>query len=89
MESQIGSRAVAILIDHNIEGQAVQLWDTLKAQGWLDLFHLDMVMFTDVGLAIDSSDREVWRFAQTNQLILLTGNRNMDNEDALELTMRE
>ena len=89
MESQIGSRKVAILIDHNIEGQAVRLWDTLQAEGWLELFQVEMVMFVDVGLAIDSSDREVWRFAQANQLILLTANRNMEDEDSLEQTMRE
>lgn len=38
---------------------------------------------------IDSSDREVWRFAQKNQLILLTGNRNNEGEDSLEQTIRD
>lgn len=89
MENPAGGRRVAILIDHNIEGQAVWIWDTLKAAGWLELLQIDIVMFADVGLAIDSSDREIWRFAQANQLILLTANRNMDDEDSLERTMRE
>jgi hypothetical protein len=89
VEDQASSRTVGILIDHNIEGQAAWLWDILKAAGWLELLQLDMVMFTDVGLAINSSDREIWRFAQANHLILLTANRNMDGEDSLELTIRE
>jgi hypothetical protein len=45
--------------------------------------------FADVNLPIDSSDREVWRFAQKNQLILLTGNRNNEGEDSLEQTIRD
>lgn len=48
-----------------------------------------MVMFADVGLAGDSDDRTVWRFAQTNRMILLTANRNMDGEDSLEQTLRK
>ena len=61
----------------------------MKAAGWLELLQIDIVMFADVGLAIDSSDREIWRFVQANQLILLTANRNMDDEDSLEQTIRE
>jgi len=34
---------------------------------------LRLVLFDDVGLPIDSSDREAWRFAQRNEMILLTG----------------
>jgi len=43
----------------------------------------------NVGLPFDSSDREVWRFAQANGMILLTNNRNMDNKDSLEQTLRD
>lgn len=89
MEGQISSGAIAILIDHNIEGQAAWLWDTLEAEGWLEIIPVEMVMFTDVGLAIDSNDREIWRFAQTNWFILLTANRNMDGENSLEQTLRD
>ena len=50
--------------------------------------NIPMLTFNDVGLRIDSSDREVWRFAQEHELILLTGNRNQAGEDSLEQTIR-
>ncbi|MFW5810278.1 MAG: DUF5615 family PIN-like protein, partial [Thermodesulfobacteriota bacterium] len=77
-----------ILIDHNMEGQAVLLWDTLKKSGFLNLIPMKMVMFSDVGLAENSNDREVWRFAQANQMILLTENRSAHEPDSLEQTIR-
>jgi hypothetical protein len=46
-------------------------------------------MFGQVGLPDDSSDRDIWRFAQKNGLILLTGNRSMKEEGSLEQTIRE
>ncbi len=57
--------------------------------GWLELFPLKLQTFTDIGLPLDSTDREVWRFAQANGMILLTNNRNMEGEDSLEQTLRE
>ena len=69
--------------------QGVLLWATMGSEGWLKLLDIPMLTFTDVGLSIDSSDRDVWRFAQERQLILLTGNRNNEGEDSLERTIRE
>lgn len=80
---------LTILVDHNIEGQAVLLWGTLSATGWLELLPLRLVTLAQVGLPYDSSDREIWRFAQDNGMILLTANRRMDGEDSLEQTIRE
>lgn len=42
-----------------------------------------------MGLPEDSSDRIVWRYAQENQMMILTANRNMKGEDSLEQVMRE
>lgn len=58
-------------------------------EGWADLCQIEMLMFADVGLDYDSNDREVWRFAQVNCMILLTANRNMIGKDSLEQTLRE
>ncbi|NIR51116.1 ACP S-malonyltransferase [candidate division KSB1 bacterium] len=77
------------LVDHNIEGQAEILWGTLAAEGWLEVLPLTLVRFKDVGLDSESSDQEIWRFAQANDLILLTDNRNMESEDSLEQTIRK
>ncbi len=38
---------------------------------------------------MNSSDRQVWRFAQANQMILLTANRSMKGKDSLEQVIRE
>ena len=89
MEVQTGSRKCRLLVDHNIEGWAVRLWDTIVAEGWLELYPLEMIMFRDIGLDDGSSDRDIWRFSQDNNMILLTSNRNMEGEDSLEKTIRE
>ncbi|OUL32641.1 DUF5615 family PIN-like protein [Nostoc sp. 106C] len=77
------------LIDHNLEGYAVQLLGTLASQGWFEMFSIRFLMFHEAELADDSSDRIVWRFAQENQMILLTANRRMKGVDNLEQTIRE
>jgi hypothetical protein len=80
---------ITLLADHNIEGQALLLWGTLGAAGWLELVPLRLVHFGEVGLSYDSTDRDVWRFAQANQMLLLTDNRNMVGVDSLEQTIRD
>ncbi len=77
------------LIDYNLTGDAVLFWGTLSAEGWLELLPIRFFTFEDVGLPMDSDDRVVWRFAQSNQMILITANRNMKGSDSLEQTMRE
>lgn len=42
-----------------------------------------------IGLSADNSDRVVWRFTQTNGMLLLTANRNAKGKDSLEEVMRE
>lgn len=83
------SPGVVILVDYNIEGQAGMLWDTLVASNWRDLLPIQMVMFADVGLAPDSDDRTVWRFAQAHRMLLLTNNRSANEADSLEQTIQE
>ncbi|GIK73173.1 MAG TPA: ACP S-malonyltransferase [Chloroflexi bacterium] len=86
--TEAGQGASAILVDHNLEGHATLLWGTLLAQGWLDLYPLRIVRFSDVGLARNSTDREVWMFVQASRMLLLTANRNMAGEDSLEQVLR-
>ena len=59
-----------ILVDHNIEGHATRLWDTLMITGWVELLSIEMFMFADVGLTVESSDRIIWQFAQEHQMFL-------------------
>lgn len=88
MAKQNQSRLITFLVDHNIEGQAFQLWEMLDATGWLQVLQMRLVRLTDVGLQEDISDRQVWRYAQANGMVLLTDNRNMESEDSLEQTIR-
>jgi hypothetical protein len=41
-----------------------------------------------LGLSPDSPDAEVWRTCQREGLVLITGNRNADDPDSLELVIR-
>src|SRR5712692_1726412 len=59
---------MTLLVDHNMKGQAILLWGTLAAAGWLDLLPMRLVTFEDVGLPVDCNDCLVWRFAQTLRL---------------------
>jgi hypothetical protein len=80
---------LTLLVDHNIEGHALLLWETLETEGWPELLPLQIVTFAHMGLAIESTDRVVWRFAQAKRMLLLTANRRMKGEDTLEQTIRE
>lgn len=80
---------MSFLIDHNFEGHAVILYGNIGNQGWLALLPIRFVTFEEVGLSVDSNDRIVWRFAQENQMILLTANRSMKGENSLEQVIRE
>ncbi|MBW4678034.1 MAG: ACP S-malonyltransferase [Desmonostoc geniculatum HA4340-LM1] len=78
-----------VLVDYNLKGYVVLLQGTLAAEGWLDILPIRFVMLEEAGLAIDSSDRIIWQFAQANQMLLLTANRNAKGKDSLEQTIRE
>ncbi len=77
------------LIDNNIEGYARILLGSMASQGWLELISLNFITFKEINLSIFSNDRVVWQVAQTNRMILLTANRNMEGEDSLEKVLRE
>jgi predicted nuclease of predicted toxin-antitoxin system len=77
------------LVDYNLDGYANVLLGILTKRGWLDLFSIQFVTFREMGLSMDSSDRTVWNYAQANQMLILTANRNMKGEDSLEQVMRQ
>ncbi len=70
-------------------GHAEILLGNIASQGWLELLPIRFVAFKEINLSIDSSDRVVWRVAQSSQMILLTANRSMKGEDSLEQVLRE
>jgi len=80
---------ITILSDHDIQGKVFLLWGAVAATGWLEMVPMRLVRFREVGLPPDSTDRAVWRFAQSNGMILLTNNRNMQGTHSLEQTIRD
>jgi hypothetical protein len=80
---------ITILVDRNLEGQAMLLWGLLSAEGWLELLPLRLRTLGEAGLPVNSSDRIVWRFAQTHDMLLLTDNRSRKGADSLEETLRD
>ena len=62
---------------------------SITSLGWLDFLPVQFYTFAEIELAITSNDRMVWRFAQKNQMVLLTANRSMKGKDSLEQVMRE
>ena len=78
-----------ILVDYNLNRQAILLSGSLVNGGWLDLVDLRLVTFREIGLPANSNDRVVWQFAQTNRMLLLMANRNAQGEDSLERVMRQ
>lgn len=77
------------LVDYNLDGYALILLGILTKLGWLELLSIQFMTFKDAGLSMDSSDRLVWQYAQENQMLILTANRNMKGVDSLEQVMRE
>lgn len=77
------------LIDYNLDGYAIVLIGILTKQGWNEFFEIQFMTFREIGLPMDSVDRIVWNYAQANQMMILTANRNMKGEDSLEQVMRE
>jgi hypothetical protein len=77
------------LVDHNLEGHALLLSGNIARLGWLEFLPIRFVTFEEIELAVNSDDRVVWRFAQVNQMVLLTANRSMKGKDSLEQVMRE
>lgn len=80
-----------ILADVNIEGHVDLLVVLMQAEPWRlfwDHLQLRYVHFTDVGLAPDALDSLVWNTCQTEELILVTDNRNRKDADSLEATIQ-
>ena len=76
-----------ILVDHNLKGHSALLFVTLKEDGWAELLDLSFVYFPETPLDESSDDTAIWRYAQTQHLLLLTDNRNRRGDDSLQATI--
>ena len=76
-----------ILLDHDIEGHAKYFQAGLRETGWDRDVTVTSVRLRDLGLSSDSSDQDIWRLAQRHRLLLITSNRNQENETSLQATI--
>jgi predicted nuclease of predicted toxin-antitoxin system len=76
-----------ILIDYNLEGDADLLIATLQQDGWTDLLLLEFIHLRDTPLGPEAKDNDIWHYVQTQGMILLTNNRNRDDDTSLQATM--
>ncbi len=80
--------AINFLVDYNLDRYALLFLGILTKGGWLEFLSIRFVTFIEAGLSMDSSDRLVWSYAQANQMMILTANRNMKGDDSLEQVIR-
>lgn len=80
---------MTFLVDYNLDGYALFFLGILAKNGWLELITIRFITLREAGLSMDSNDRVLWVYAQANQMMILTANRNMKGEDSLEQVIRE
>jgi len=80
---------IRILLDHDIEGYAVFLETGLQETGWDRYLTIEFLRLRDLDLSDDHSDQEIWRRAQRDRLLLITHNRNRDDEMSLQATIEK
>jgi hypothetical protein len=78
---------IRILLDHDIEGYDVLLAAGLRETGWDQYVDCEFVRLRDLGLPHDFSDQDIWRHCQAECLLLVTHNRNCDDDTSLEATI--
>lgn len=78
--------------DHDIEGHFRRLMDLVRQSDLIEIWEsltLEIRMFEDLGWPIRSTDREVWSRCQNGGLILVTNNRNHEDQTSLQATINE
>lgn len=75
-----------ILADHNCEGHAEAIFDSLRYHGFVPpLLPVELRLFHQVGLQRNANDLLVWQLCQERGYLLLTGNRTAsDGAKSLE-----
>jgi hypothetical protein len=82
----------AIVSDHDVRGHFQILLRTCHSEQWLDVWNqlgIGVETFENLGIASNSSDRDVWLSCQRHQAILITGNRNAESANSLEAVIAE
>jgi len=79
------------MADHDIEGQMQVLLRLLTSAEWYILWAELAVLvesFASLGVPTNTPDASLWQLCQTQQIILITGNRNEEGPASLEATIQ-
>lgn len=81
----------AIMADHDIEGQMQVLLRLLTSLEWHELWTglaIRVKSFASLGVPAHIPDVELWQLCQTQEVVLITGNRNQEGPESLEATIQ-
>ena len=81
-----------ILADANITGHVERLFQIIEGDVWSEFWTglgLRRATFSELNLAAETPDDELWQFCQENKLLLITANRRDKSDDSLESTIRQ
>jgi hypothetical protein len=81
-----------IMADNDVVGHVTILLQICELPPWDEFWHdLDCEVQTlaELGLAQDAKDAEIWNACQLHDVLLITGNRNAEGPDSLEVTIRK
>jgi len=78
---------MVVLLDHDVEGQAPFLEAGLRETGWNQYLHLEFIRLRDLNVPDNATDQEIWRYVQRERFLLLTNNRNREDELSLQATI--
>jgi hypothetical protein len=82
---------VLVLADNDVGGAVTALRRVLESDQFAAVtqaLELESVVFEDLGLRRDASDRQVWQACQKASAVLITGNR-ASGQNSLEQTILE
>ncbi len=81
-----------LLADVNIQGHVAYLRRLMHGLGVLEILTelgISLLTFPDVGLDPALDDRTLWNLCQQNDWLLLTDNRNREDDDSLAAVIQD
>ena len=76
-----------VFLDHDLEGQVPFLEAGLRETGWNQYLHLEFRRLRNLNMPDNSTDQDIWRYVQREHFLLLTNNRNREDETSLQATI--
>ena len=80
------------MCDQDVQGLARAVLAHCRQSEWKDIWNdleIELYTFAELALEPDATDADIWSACQKNNIVLLTGNRNAEGPDSLEVTIRE